>query len=118
MRHYEAVVIGSPQLAGEKLDEVKRVFEEQVKKQDGKFLGSRDLGKRSFGFVIKKHREGNYFVFDFDLDPSKITDLKKTLSISDAILRHSILTTQSVAVSQSVETPHQHPSKPPLSAKA
>ena len=91
MRQYEAVVIFSSLLAGTKLDEVKKNFEDHVVKQGGKVLGSRETGKRSFGFAIKKQREGLYYVYDFELDPSKVDALKKNWTLTEGILRFSVL---------------------------
>ncbi len=113
MRHYEAMVISAPQLMGEKLDQVKKVFDELVVKHGGRVLGNRDLGKRSFGFVVKKQREGNYTVMDFDLDPSKISDLKKALTLTEIILRFSIFIKQAAVVSLAPQSTTGAP-KPPV----
>ena len=115
MRHYEAVVIGYPQ-TGERADEAKKVFEEQVTKRGGTVLGGRELGRRSFGYTIKKQKEGNFVLVDFDLDPAKVSDLKKALSLSESILRSSIFI-KGVAVPPSVPRASYPPPKPPISAK-
>ena len=90
MRHYEAVVIYPVHLVADKLTEAKKVFEDQVAKQGGKVLGAQDLGRRSFGFQVKKLKEGHYLLFDFDLDPSKVNDLQKSIHLTESILRFSI----------------------------
>ena len=118
MRQYEAVVIFSSQLAGEKLEEVKRNVDDQVKKLGGKITSQRELGKRSFGYVIKKQREGLYCEFCFDLDPAKVSDLRKAFQLMDDILRASILIReerpQTVAPLQSppASTPTPKPVRP------
>lgn len=89
MRLYEGIVIFPSQYAGEKLEEVKKVFEDQILKQDGKVLGKREMGKRSFGYPIKKQREGLFMLYDFELAPNKVSDLKKAVALMDDVLRFS-----------------------------
>ena len=90
MRQYEIVAIFPTQYAGEKLEEAKRNVTEQVQKQGGKITGTRELGKRAFGYAIKKQREGVYFVFDLELDPAKVSALKRAFALNEGILRSTI----------------------------
>ena len=106
MRHYEVIVIFSPQLAGEKLDEVVKSFDDQVRKLGGKVLGKREMGRRAFGYMIKKQRDGLYALIDFDVEPSKVSDLRRTLSLTDGILRFSIFAKAIIAQKQAAFTHH------------
>ena len=102
MRQYEAVVFFSSQLVGEKLEELKKGFEEQVRKQGGKVTAQREMGKRPFGYKVKRQTEGLYFVFEFDLDPTKVGDLQKSLALIEGILRFSILVKEVIPVKPAV----------------
>lgn len=90
MRHYEAVVLFSPQLVGEGLEQIKKSFEEQVKKQGGSVLSHVDMGKRALAYSLKKQKESLFFTYDVQLEPSKVVELKKTLALTEGILRSSI----------------------------
>ncbi len=117
MRHYEAVVFFSPQLVGEKLEEVKKSFEEQVRKQGGKVIAQHEMGKRAFGYRVKRQSEGLYFVVDFDLEPALVNDLKKTLSLTEAILRYTIFIKEEFPQKPVVPHPtfHSKPTHPTTS---
>lgn len=91
MRHYEAIVIFSPQLTGESLNESKQNFDEQVRKLGGKVLLKTELGRRGFGYSIKKQREGLYVLIEFELEPSKIDELKRIVSLREEILRSTLM---------------------------
>lgn len=113
MRQYEAVVIASAQPGNEKLDDVKKVFEDTVIKFGGKVTSQRELGKRAFGYQVKKQREGNYIVFDFSLLPAKVSDLKKALTLSEPILRFSLFIKQDIPVREPAHVTHTaHASSP------
>ena len=111
-RQYEAVLIFSSQFAGEKLEEAKKAFTDQVQKQGGTVTSTREIGRRSFGYVIKKQREGIYFVFDFTLDPAKISELKRTVALTESILRANILIKQNIPISTAPVQQYQRPFKP------
>ena len=117
MRQYEVIAIFTPQYVGEKLEELKRSFSDQVQKQGGKILGTREMGKRAFGYTVKKQREGNYFVYDFELNPAKISDLKKTLSLAEGILRYTIFVKEKVTVPPTPQ-PAQKALKPTVPTRA
>ncbi len=120
MRQYEAVTIFAPQFAGDKLELAQKSFEELVKKSGGSVGGRHEMGKRHFGYVIRKHKEGFYIVFDFKLDPAKVTELKKAITLTDSILRCSILIKQEFPKHQPVPAaagapPSHNPAQKPIS---
>ena len=117
-RQYEAVMILPSQFAGEKLEEVKKNFADQVQKQGGSVTASHEVGRRPFGYTIKKQKEGNYFVIDFTLDPLKVVELKRTLALTEDILRVSILTKQNIPAPKAPSQPTQRPVKPMSAPRA
>ncbi len=104
-RLYEAVLILPAQAAAEKLEEAKKSFNDQVVKQGGKVTNVRELGKRAFGYVVKKQREGYYYIYDFELDPAKVSPLKKTIALTESILRCNILIKEFTTAAQVLATP-------------
>ncbi|PIQ87370.1 MAG: 30S ribosomal protein S6 [Candidatus Omnitrophica bacterium CG11_big_fil_rev_8_21_14_0_20_45_26] len=92
IRQYEAIVIVPVTAAGEKFEALKAAYAEQLKKLGGKQTAIHELGRRAFGYVIQKHREGLYFVVDFELDSLKLRDFYKAMMLVEGILRHTIFT--------------------------
>ena len=117
MRQYEAVAIFPPQLAGDKLEEAKKNFSELVVKQGGKFTSARELGKRAFGYTVKKQKEGIYVIFDFELDPAKVTPLKRAITLTESILRTSILIKEPTWEPKVVPQQAPRPAKPPVTSR-
>ena len=91
METYEALIIFPSQAAAELLSDGKNAFEETVKKLEGKILNRSELGRRTFGYPIKKLREGYFAAFDFELLPAKVEPLTHALRLSEAILKFTIV---------------------------
>ena len=81
--------------------------EKPVKKEieslGGKVLETNSLGQRQLVFPIKKETAGYYTVVIFELEPTKILELNKTLGLKPEILRHLIL----VAKAAKIEAPKE-----------
>ena len=89
-RHYELILIYPPQFIAEKVNEVVKNLQEIAARFGGKVISHQDMGKRSIGFRIKKNTEGNYVYIDLDLEPAKVVEFKKALTLTEDILRYSI----------------------------
>ena len=88
LKTYDALIIFPAQGSGE-LDS-KNMFEELVKKHNGKILTRTELGKRTLGYRIRKASEGYCVAFTFDLLPSQVNLLKQSLGLAEGILSHTI----------------------------
>lgn len=90
---YEMMVIVHPGIGDaktkEELDEIRKLIS-----ANGGEVFSEDLwGLRDMSYRIRKENEGYYAVFNFRLEPVKITVLEKALSIQNAILRFIVIKT-------------------------
>ena len=90
MRSYEALVIFPAQTPGESIQDGKNVFEDTVKKHEGKVVTRNELGRRLLGYTVKKQKEGNFVSFVFELAPEKTDAFKRALQLSDEILKFTI----------------------------
>ncbi len=110
-RQYEAILIYPPVFAGEKLNEAVHAFQDLAGKFGAKVAAHQDMGKRSIGFRIKKNSEGNYVHIDLNMDPAKVSELKKALTLNGDILRYSIFlkpVITRVSTYKKPATPPQH----------
>jgi small subunit ribosomal protein S6 len=48
-------------------------------------------GKRRLAYTIGEHQEGHYVVAEFDLEPTRVTELERLLKISDNVFRHLVV---------------------------
>lgn len=89
MRSYEAVVIlqadlEDHQAAAEEVAEVVRGLGAELEKVDA-------WGKKQFAYPIEKEHEGYYLLYTFKLDPSKVKELERLLSLKQQIIRHMVV---------------------------
>jgi len=90
MRHYELVCIVHPDL-----DEV--AFNDVIEKIKGWVVdtgGSVDKveiwGRKRLAYAIKKHREGQYVLFNLSLEPNAITTMDQNLRFMEQVIRYMI----------------------------
>lgn len=88
MNKYEAMFIIRPDLSE---DEKKTLFNqigEAVTKNQGQISsGAIWSEKRKLYFPIKKHLEGVYYLLSFSLPPLLLTEVRRTYSLNENILR-------------------------------
>jgi len=91
MRPYEIMIIIDPTLDDEAVGgEVDRATE-LIKAKGGNPGRVERWGKRRLSYEIRKHREGNYVVVQAQSEPSVMSDLDRSLTLADGVLRHKIV---------------------------
>jgi small subunit ribosomal protein S6 len=90
MRHYELVCIVHPDL-----DEA--AFNEVIEKVKGWVVDTGGIvdkveiwGRKRLAYVIKKHREGQYVLFNLSLEPSAVTTMDQNLRFMEPVIRYMI----------------------------
>ena len=91
MKTYEILVIYPFQTTGEGHHDPKNVFEEIVKKHEGKVLNRTELGRRLLGYVVKKSKEGHVVSFLVEFPPSQLDALRHSLQLTEEILKFTIV---------------------------
>jgi small subunit ribosomal protein S6 len=90
MRHYELVCIVHPDLDESAFTGVI----EKVKAWIVEIAGSVDKveiwGRRRLAYSIKKHREGQYVLFNISLEPTTTTTLDQNLRFLEPVIRYMI----------------------------
>ncbi|MDO8686832.1 MAG: 30S ribosomal protein S6 [Candidatus Berkelbacteria bacterium] len=74
-----------------KEDLKEKPVKEDLEKLGGKILSISGIGEKNFTYPIKKEAKGFYTTISFEIDPVKLIDLNKKLSLHDDILRHLII---------------------------
>ena len=90
MKSYEALIIFPAQFLGESLQDRKNIFEDIVKKHEGKITNRNELGRRPLGYTVKKQKEGSFVSFVFELEPSKADAFRRSLQLTEEILKFTI----------------------------
>ncbi len=92
MHRYELVVIISPQVADDEVqDAVERVVRRPIESRGGVCQEVNLWGRRKLAYSVKKHLEGNYVITQLQLDPAKAKELEQGLLISEEVIRHLLV---------------------------
>lgn len=86
MNKYESVIIINPTVAEEGVKSLEQKFTDLIN-TDGKLEKIDELGKRKLAYEVKKNKEGIYVVFNFEANPTLITELERNYRITDEIIK-------------------------------
>ncbi len=59
-----------------------------INSAEGVITNTSHWGRRKLGYQISNNREGYYIFLEVDLDPSKLSDLNRRMTIEPTIIRH------------------------------
>lgn len=93
MRSYELMTIHRPDLAETEVRSGVGQIETALKTQGVEVGETEFWGKRRFAYEIDHMREGFYSVFYLEADPGALDEVDRTLSLSDAVVRHKFIRT-------------------------
>ena len=89
MRHYEMLVILSPDLE-EPREETGKI-EEVVRGLGGNVTKTDLWGKRPLAYPIQKKSEGVYALFNFDLETAQTFELRRVLGLRPNVYRQMVI---------------------------
>lgn len=90
MRAYELVIIISPELEEAGTAELVDKIKSWITDTGGSIESSEDWGRKRFSYLIRNHKEGQYFLFNLKLDPSAVVTLERNFRLQETILRFLI----------------------------
>lgn len=90
-RDYEMVLIISPEIIDEALDNTIDKISKFVTENGGTISDTERWGKRKLAYPIKHCMEGNYMLTRFRLKPTSCKELESKLQVSEEILRHLLI---------------------------
>ncbi len=90
MRHYELVCIIHPDLDEAAFTGVVDKVKGWVVDNNGSVDKVEIWGRRRLAYAIKKHREGQYVLFNLSLEPTTMTILDQNLRFLEPVIRYMI----------------------------
>ena len=88
MNKFEAVLLISPEIPNNLLEQNIKNFEDIITNSSGKITNTEDWGLRDLSYDIKKFKKGFYKYFQIEINGSSIQKITKILNQNDNILRH------------------------------
>jgi small subunit ribosomal protein S6 len=93
MRKYECTYIMDPGLSDEEQQPLMERFQTLVSDNGGAVENVDKWEKRRLAYEVKGKREGVYVVMNFDGEPRTEAELGRILGLTDSVLRHIIVRT-------------------------
>ena len=88
MNKFEAVLLISPEVSNNLLEQNIKIFEDIVTNSSGKIMNTEDWGLRDLSYDINNFKKAFYKYFQIEINGSNIQKIIKTLNQNDNILRH------------------------------
>jgi small subunit ribosomal protein S6 len=87
-RDYELGFILNPEVSEEQTQAILNRVEQIVATHGGQIVRVNKWGRRRLSYPIEHHRDGNYIFLDMILTPETVSELDRTLKVSEEVLRH------------------------------
>jgi small subunit ribosomal protein S6 len=102
-RDYELGFILSPEVSEEETRSILDRLGQIVTKYDGQIVKINQWGRRRLAYPIERHRDGYYVFIDMILTPETVTELERTLKVSEIVLRYMLTKRDAKAVQKERE---------------
>ena len=90
MNRYETVFIINPSVEETGVKALIEKFSNLIN-NDGKVEEVNELGMKKLAYEIKKHKEGNYVVINFEAKPELIKELERVYRITDEVIKFIVV---------------------------
>lgn len=89
-RDYELGFILNPEVNEEQTRAIMERIEQIVNNYGGQIMRVNQWGRKRLAYPIKHNRDGFYVFIDMILTPETVSELDRTLKVSEEVLRHLI----------------------------
>ncbi|GAC1397164.1 MAG: hypothetical protein NVS4B12_09680 [Ktedonobacteraceae bacterium] len=102
-RDYELGIILNPEVSEEETRAILGRLEQIVATHGGQIVRVQQWGRRRLAYLIERNRDGYYIFIDMILTPETVSELERTLKVSEIVLRHMFRRRDPKAVQQERE---------------
>jgi small subunit ribosomal protein S6 len=90
MRRYELMLVLRPDVADDRAQAVIDRTTRQVVASGGSIVKVAPWGRRRLAYQIDRYREGSYHIILFEAPPEAVSEMERTLLITEEVLRHLV----------------------------
>lgn len=87
-RDYELGFILNPEVSEEEIRSLLERIEQIVANYGGQIFKVNQWGRRRLAYPIERHRDGYYIFIDMVLTPETVTEIERTLRVSEIVFRY------------------------------
>jgi small subunit ribosomal protein S6 len=117
-RDYELGFILNPEVSEEDTRAMLNRVEQIVANHNGQIVRVQQWGRRRLAYPIQHHRDGFYIFIDMILTPETVSELERTLKVSEVVLRYMTRRRDPKAVQQEREARANVPATTDVAAQS
>jgi small subunit ribosomal protein S6 len=117
-RDYELGFILSPEVSEEETRSILDRLGQIVAQYSGQVVKVNQWGRRRLAYPIERHRDGYYVFIDMILTPEIVTELERTLKVSEIVLRYMLTRRDPKAVQKEREEREEREARAAAAAAA
>lgn len=91
LQRYEMMCVISTHFDEEKIKEIFKNINSQIKAAGGIIIREEDLGRKKLAYIIDHQSHGHYGILEFDLPKDTLSELENKFRLSDELLRYLII---------------------------
>lgn len=91
MRDYELVIIVTPEIDETATAEVVEKVKSWITEVGGSIESFEEWGRQKLAYLIRKNKEGQYYLFNLKLEPTAVATLERNFRLQESILRFLII---------------------------
>jgi small subunit ribosomal protein S6 len=117
-RDYELGFIISPEVSEEETHSILDRLGQIVAQYGGQIVKINQWGRRRLAYPIERHRDGYYVFIDMILTPETVSELERTLKVSEIVLRYMVTKRDAKAVQKEREEREEREARAAAAAAA
>ena len=117
-RDYELGFIISPEVSEEETRSILDRLGQIVDQYGGQIVKVNQWGRRRLAYPIQRHRDGYYVFIDMILTPETVSELERTLKVSEIVLRYMLTKRDAKAVQKEREEREEREARAAAAAAA
>ncbi|HDQ41201.1 MAG TPA: 30S ribosomal protein S6 [Desulfonatronum sp.] len=87
MRQYETLMLFSPEMLGERRQEILAMMTGIVEQAGGKILEEDDWGMRTLAYPVHKQTRGHYVRLEYAAPGQVVAEMERNLRITDGVFK-------------------------------
>jgi small subunit ribosomal protein S6 len=91
MREYELVFIVTPEFDETATADIVDKVKGWITETGGSIENFEEWGRQKLAYLIRKHKEGQYYLLNIKLEPSEVATLERNFRLQESILRYLIV---------------------------
>ena len=91
MRDYELVFIVTPEFDETATADIVDKVKSWISESGGSIEATEEWGRQKLAYLIRNHKEGQYYLFNMKLEPAAIPTLERNFRLQESVLRFLII---------------------------